>query len=113
MRTYPRFHDKHAPSTETTRNGECRECYRAYQREWHENNYEKNRETAKSYRQRAIESGEIAQFAHMKCNQPECASLKPFDNLRDLASHKRGHSAFQQPTEDRSLLPSSGNWTGA
>lgn len=41
----------------------------------------------------------------MKCNQPECKGLKPFDNLRDLASHKRGHSGAHEV--ERSLLPSS------
>lgn len=109
MRIYPRFHSLHAPSTEVTRNGECRECYRAYQREWHEKNYEKNRTTAKSYRQRQVESGEIAQFCHMKCNQVGCG--KTFYSLRDLAAHKRGHNSVPY-SEEASSLPSSmgGGW---
>lgn len=45
----------------------------------------------------------------MKCNQVGCDA--EFENLRDLASHKRSHSSCK--IEEASLLPSSlgGIWS--
>ena len=102
MKIYPNHHGNHPPTTETTTNGECRGCYREAQREWVEKNRDIMNKKRKYHRDFHPSQDVTRSLDAMKCNH--CGYM--CENLRDLATHKRGHNHFQQTERIISLTPS-------